>query len=567
MEGPGFEHEIPLGVMRFCLLTLLAMAAASPTPDVAKLKQMSDRFAPVRIEVDLSKLSVGDRKAATKLVEAARVIDDLFLEQFWKGNKDLQAKLAKDTSPLGRARYSYFRLNKSPWSALDGHTAFLSGVPEHKPAGANFYPETMTKESFEGWLRTQPEARKQLATGFFSVIHQRGDGYAAVPFSREYASHLKRLASLLREAAASTENATLQNFLTARAAAFLSNDYYSSDVAWMDLDAPLDVTIGPYETYNDELFGYKASFEAYINIRDDRETEKVKFFSQHLQEIEDNLPVDPKFRNKKLGASAPIRVVNEIISTGDAAHGVRTAAYNLPNDERVVREKGSKRVMLKNIQEAKFRAILEPIADRVLRPADRTLLSFDSFFTHILAHELTHGIGPHTVSTNGVESTPRKQLKEFHSAIEEAKADVLGLFMLQYMMDRKMLPDVGKDGEKRLYTTFLASSFRTLRFGLKEAHGKGMALQFNYLSSKGGFRANADGTYFVDMDRIKPAIRDLAHDLLTIEATGDYNASKRMLESHATIPIPLAATLERLRDLPTDIYPDPVTANGLAVQR
>src|SRR4029450_12353171 len=205
-----------------------------------------------------------------------------------------------------------------------------------------------------------------------------------------------------------TDNQTLARYLLARADAFLSDDYYASDVAWMELDAPLDITIGPYETYNDELFGYKAAFEAYITLRDDAETDKVKFFSSRLQEIENNLPIDPKYRNAKIGALAPIRVVNEIISTGDAAHGVRTAAFNLPNDERVVREKGSKRVMLKNVQEAKFRSTLQPIASRVLDKAALADLSFDSFFTHILAHELTHGIGPHTVG----ESSPRKELKE-----------------------------------------------------------------------------------------------------------------------------------------------------------
>ena len=553
--------------MRFSAVALLAMAASNTTPDAAKLKQMTDRFAPVRIEVNVAKLSPGDRKALVKLVEAAQAIDELFLTQFWSGNHQLRAKLAEDQTLLGKARYEYFLLNKGPWSALDGHTAFLPDVPEHRPKGANFYPESMTKEAFEAWLHSQPEAKKQMATGFFSVIHAAQSGFDVVPFSREYSAQLHKLATLLQEAAAATDNASLKKFLNLRAEAFLSDEYYSSDVAWMDLDAPVDVTIGPYETYNDELFGYKAAFEAYITLRDDQETEKVKFFSQHLQEIEDNLPIDPKYRNKKIGALAPIRVVNEIISTGDAAHGVRTAAYNLPNDERVVREKGSKRVMLKNIQEAKFRAILEPIAARVLPSADRASLSFNAFFTHILAHELTHGIGPHTLTVNGAESSPRKELKDLYSAIEEAKADVMGLFMLQYMMDRKMLPAAGVIDEKQLYTTFLASSFRTLRFGLTEAHGKGMAIQFNYLVNKGAFHANQDGTYSVDMGKIKPAIRDLAHDLLTLEATGDYAGAKKMMDTLVNLPAPLSACLRKLTDLPTDIRPDPVTAHRMSAQR
>ena len=408
-------------------------------------------------------------------------------------------------------------------------------------------------------VKTLPEAAQHNATGFFSVIRRENGKLRSVPYNEEYKTELQRLAGLLKEAADSTSNATLKRFLQTRAAAFLSNDYYESDVAWMDLDAPIDVTIGPYETYNDELFGYKAAFESYITLRDEVETDKVKFFSSRLQEIENNLPIDPKYRNPKIGAMAPIRVVNELISSGDAAHGVRTAAFNLPNDERVVREKGSKRVMLKNVQEAKFKSILEPIAARVLSKAALGDLSFQWFFTHILAHELTHGIGPHTVG----KSSPRKELKELYSALEEAKADVCGLFMLQYMFDHKLLP-ADADVERKLYTTFLASSFRTLRFGVNEAHGKGMALQFNYLEDKGAFRSEAGGKYAVDVAKMKTAVRDLAHELLTIEATGDYAAAKKMLNELAIVRPKLRTALEALRDIPTDIYPTHVTAEKLA---
>ena len=318
---------------------------------------------------------------------------------------------------------------------------------------------------------------------------------------------------------------------------------YASDVAWMKLDSPIDVTIGPYETYNDELFGYKAAFEAYITLRDDAETAKVKSFVDHMQEIENNLPLDNKYKNPKLGALAPIRVVNEVLATGDGAHGVRTAAFNLPNDERIVREMGSKRVMLKNVQEAKFSKILQPIAGRVLSTADQRDLSFDAFFTHILAHEMTHGIGP--------QNNVRQTLKELRAAIEEAKADVTGLFMLQYLFDHKQLPAA----ERPLYTTFLASSFRTLRFGVHEAHGKGMALQFNYLMDRGAFIARPDGTFAVDFTKIKGAVRDLVHGLLEIEATGDYARAKKMLDELGVIRPPLASAIERLKDIPTDIEP------------
>ena len=384
-----------------------------------------------------------------------------------------------------------------------------------------------------------------------------------VPYSEAYQRDLDRAADLLREAAAATENESLKRFLTSRADAFLSNDYYASDVAWMDLDAPLDITIGPYETYNDEIFGYKAAFESYVNLRDDQETAKLKFFADHMQEIENNLPIEPRFRNPKIGAAAPIRVVNEIFSAGDGNHGVQTAAYNLPNDERVVQEKGSKRVMLKNVQEAKFQSVLVPIAKRMLAPGAQRDLSFDSFFTHILAHEMTHGIGPHQIEVAGRRTTPRQELKELYSAIEEAKADVTGSSCCN-ISSITACSRAERQNERRLYNTFLASAFRSLRFGLQDAHGKGMAVQVNYLVDHGAFVARPDGTYEVNFDKIKPAVRDLDHDLLTLEATGDYGGAKKMLDGLGVLRPELASALGKLKDIPTDIEPVFVTADQLA---
>lgn len=533
---------------------LVLLAAAVAMPDLAQLQQMTARYAPVKLNYDESGLSAGDRQALAKLVDAAKILNFVFMDQLWSGDRALYAKLQKDTTPLGKARAHYFWLNKGPWSDLDGHKAFIPGVRERKPLGANFYPENMRREEFEAWVKTLSPAERQQAEGFFTVIRRDAHGkLTMVPYSKAYAADLEKAAGLLREAAALTDNASLKKFLTLRAEAFHTNDYYASDIAWMDLDAPLDITIGPYETYNDELFGYKAAFEAYITIRDNQETERLKTFASHMQEIEDHLPIDPKYRNPKLGAAAPIRVVNEVYAAGDGAHGVRTAAFNLPNDERVVHEKGSKRVMLKNIQEAKFNTILKPIAARVLPKSAQRDLSFDYFFMHILAHEMSHGIGPHQIQVTGRATTPRQELKELYSPIEEAKADVTGLFMLQYLFDHGM-PHQPRAAEE-LYSTFLASAFRSLRFGLTEAHGKGMALQFNYLSEKGGFVAHPDGTYSVDFARIQGAVRDLAHDLLTIEATGDYAGAQRMLNTLGVIRPGMQHALDGLKSIPTDIDP------------
>lgn len=540
------------------------LAIGAGIPDLTQLEKMSARFTPTELRADISKLSPGDRQALAKLIDASRMLDDIFLNQLWSGNAALYAKLRRDTSPIGKARLHYFWINKGPWSSLDEGTAFLPDVPERKLPGANFYPEDMTRAEFEAWVKKLAEADRQKAEGFFTVIRRDGArGLKMVPYSEEYKTSLAKAARLLEEAAGQTQNATLKKFLLARGAAFLSNDYYESDLAWMDLDAPIDITIGPYETYNDEVFGYKAAFEAYVNLRDDAETAKLKFFGDHLQEVENNLPIDPKYRNPKLGSQAPIRVVNEVFAAGDGEHGVQTAAYNLPNDERVVTQKGSKRVMLKNVQEAKFHSTLEPIAKRMLAAGSLKDLSFESFFTHILAHELSHGIGPHQIQLAGRNTNPRQELKELYSAIEEAKADVTGLFMLQHLYDRKLI-EGGPSAERKLYTTYLASTFRSLRFGLKEAHGKGMALQVNYLTDKGGFIARPDGTFEVDFGKIKAAVRDLDHELLTLEATGDYAGAKRMLDELGVVRPNMTKALDSLTGIPVDIEPVFVTANELA---
>jgi hypothetical protein len=553
-------------MMKKALPLMLAMVSAGSEPrgtSLTGLERMIARFAPAEMRVDTSALTAGDRRALVKLIEAARVIDDIFLTQLWSGNHELLARLEKDQSPLGKAQLHYFRINKSPWSDLDGRTAFLPGVPSKRLPGADFYPADMAKEEFEAWAKALPDHERGQAEGFFTVIKRDpSKRLRATPYSQAYRKDLDRAAGLLRDAAAATENESLKRFLTLRAEAFLSNDYYASDLAWMDLDAPLDITIGPYETYNDEIFGYKAAFEAYVNLRDDKETAKLKFFADHMQEIENHLPLDPRFRNPKIGAAAPIRVVNEIFSAGDGNHGVQTAAYNLPNDDRVVQEKGSKRVMLKNVQEAKFEKSLLPISKRMLSPSAQRDLSFDLFFTHILAHEMTHGIGPHQIQIAGRSTTPRQELKELYSAIEEAKADVTGLFMVQYFFDHGMLPG-GAESERRLYNTFLASTFRTLRFGLGDAHGKGMAVQFNYLMDRGAFVANSDGTYEVNFSKVKPAVEELDHELLTIEATGDYAGARKLLDDLGILRPELATALGKLEDIPTDIEPVFVTADQL----
>jgi hypothetical protein len=562
------EEALPMSVMfKVCALfvalcVLLPTFAAAQSGEAAELNAKIRRFAPTVVTADTSKLSASDRAALAKIVEAAKLLDPLFLRQVWSGNVALEQKLEADKTPLGRARLHYFMINDGPWSQLDENIAFLPGVPREKPATAAHYPDDMTKQEFESWVATLPEAEKQKATGFFWAVRRDAAGkLKLVPYSQEYGEFLRPAAALLREAAGLTTNATLKSFLSKRADAFLSDDYYESDVAWMDLDAPIDVTIGPYETYSDGLFGYKAAFEAYVTLRDDAETAKLARFSSVLQELENNLPIDPKYRNPKLGAAAPIRVVNVVYSSGEGNSGVQTAAFNLPNDERVVHEKGSKRVMLKNVQQAKFDKTLIPISRVVLSPADQRNVSFEAFFTHVLAHELMHGLGPHTITVGGRETSVRKELKDNYSAIEEAKADITGLWAMQYLIDKGVLD---KSFERTLYTTFLASAFRSVRFGIKEAHGRGVAMQFNYLTDEGAFKYDpSTKTFAVVPARVKEAVRKLTHDLLTLEAEGSYEGAKAMLDKYGVVRPEMQGALDRLKEVPVDIEPSyPLASAG-----
>ena len=540
-------------------------------PTLAELQKMTARFAPAEIGADVSALPKNEREALARMVDAARIMDALFLRQVWAGNDAMLQELAQQAArPVGprasrtaAARLHYFLINKGPWDRLDHNRAFVPGAPA-KPEAANFYPAAAGKAEIQKWLDGLSGATKEAATGFFTTIRRGEKGFVAVPYSIEYQGELARAAELLREAAQLTSDATLKKFLTARADAFLSNDYYASDVAWMELDAAIEPTIGPYEVYEDEWFNAKAAFEAFITVRDEAESKKLQAFSDHLQELENNLPVDPKYRNPKLGALAPIKVVNVVFAAGDGNRGVQTAAYNLPNDERVVREKGTKRVMLKNMQDAKFRMVLLPISKVALPAADQAKISFDAFFTHILMHELMHGLGPHAIGVGGRQTTVRQELKETYSTIEEAKADISGLWALRQLADKKQIdPTIAKT----MYTTFLASAFRSIRFGVNEAHGRGIAIQVNYLLDAGAFKVRQDGTFTVDSAKIGDAVTALTREILTLQAEGSYAKAKDMLDRLGVVRPEVQKVLDKLVGIPVDIEPKFTTAAQLAPGR
>jgi hypothetical protein len=541
-----------------------AQPTASPASGAtADLEKMIARFAPTDLTVDLSKLQPSDRTVLAKLVEASRIIDALFLRQVWYGNDGALMDLARDQTPEGRARLHYFLINKGPWSRLDHHRPFVPGVPA-KPEGANFYPADASKAEIEKWIASLPPAERTRATGFFTVVRRNpSGGLMLVPYSLEYQNELMQISALLREASAAANEPTLKAFLAKRADALMSNDYYDSDVAWMELSSAIEPTIGPYEVYEDEFFNYKAAFESFITVRDDAESAKLQKFSSELQDIENHLPIEPSLRNPKLGALAPIVVVNELYASGDGNRGVQTAAFNLPNDERVTREKGSKRVMLKNVQDAKFEKTLLPISKVVLSREDQEDLAFDAFFTHILMHELMHGLGPHNITVGGRATTVRQEMKEASSYLEEAKADISGLFALQYLIDKGV---IDKAMQRSMYTTFLASCFRSIRFGINEAHGRGIAIQLNYLLDQGGFTVRPDGTFTVNHDKIRDGVTALTREIMTMQAAGDYAKARDLGSRLGNIRPPVQAALDKLANVPVDIEPRYVTAAELLRQ-
>jgi len=549
---------------------LIAMAACSPPPSsvsagaapvtTSQLDPKIARFAPVDLAPPVTQLPPNEAAALAKLIQAASVMDGLFLEQVWAGNPSTLVQLAADRTPEGQAELHYFLINKGPWSRIDHNEPFLRTTTPAKLPQANFYPADATRDEIDKWTATLKGDAHDAAVGFFTVIRRGANRQlVAVPYSVEYQNALQTAAGYLREAAKLTTQPSLKKFLELRADAFLSNDYYASDMAWMELDASIEPTVGPYETYEDEWFGYKAAFEAFITLRDDAETKKLAAFGGELQGLENALPIDPRYRSPRLGALAPIRVVNSVFSAGDGNRGVQTAAFNLPNDDRVIKEKGSKRVMLKNVQEAKFAKVLQPIAAVALAPADRSKISFDAFFTHILMHELMHGLGPHQVQPGAM--AVRLALKDTYSALEEAKADISGLWALQQLADKGV---VSAEIARTMYTTFLASTFRSIRFGITEAHGKGIALQLNYLLDRGAFVVNQDGTFSVVDGKIRDGVAGLTHDLMTIQAEGNYAGAQDLLKKMVVVRPEVQKVLDKLKDVPVDIEPNFVTARSLA---
>ena len=535
--------------------------------DVSEVAKRQKQFVPVRIEWDQGLLNEQEKELVRTLVRAARVVDHIFWIQASPDGLEWRKKLAQLRDPDSRALFHYLMTNYGAYDRLDDNAPFLGEHP--KAEGANYYPTDLTKEEFNSWLETHPEDAKAFKSNF-TIIARKDGGLVAIPYSEAYKRELQAAHRLLTQAAEQTDNASLKTFLKSRAQAFLSDDYYQSDVDWMDLDSKIEVTIGPYEVYEDHLFGYKAAFEAFVTVKDPAATAKLDTFKDWLDKLEKNLPIPVEHKNFKRGSSSPLPVVDVVFTAGDTRAGVQTIAYNLPNDERVREEKGSKKVMLRNVGMAKFHKILKPIARRVLVESKVSLLHQDAYFNHTLLHEIAHGLGPGTIKVDGVETTVSLSLKELYPHLEEAKADILGLYNAFFLIDKGVLKLAALDqsgapvadellspeqAKEAVVATFLAGIFRSTRFGVEEAHGKANLLIFNYLMEKGGFLVQAEGRMDYDLEKLYGAVKDCSHDILMLEALGDYEGTRAFIEKYGTVRPEMQAAWDNLKEVPIDIEP------------
>lgn len=493
----------------------------------------------VPLTADLSHLSDNQKQMLSKLIDASEIMDDLFWKQAFFGDKKAFLQQFSDEELKAFAAINY-----GPWDRLNGDAPYLSGYGE-KAAGAEFYPQDMTKAEFAA-------AEFADKDGLYSVVERTENGdLTATPYSEKYQAELTKAAALLKEASELADNETFANYLKLRAEALLNDDYYASDMAWMDMKTnPIELVIGPIETYEDQLYGYRAAFESYVLIKDMAWSERLAKYAQFLPELQEGLPVDEAYKQETPGSDADLNAYDVIYYAGHSNAGSKTIAINLPNDERVQLAKGTRRLQLKNAMQAKFDHILKPISEVLIAPEQREHITFNAFFANTMFHEVAHGLGiKNTITDKG---TVRAALKEHASALEEGKADILGLYMVQSLLEKG---EITEGILEDYYVTFMAGIFRSVRFGASSAHGKANMIRFNYFATMGAFDRNEDGLYSVNMDKMSEAVSSLSELILTLQGNGDYDGVAELVADKGIIKPQLEADLARLKaaSIPVDI--------------
>ncbi|HEY5782293.1 MAG TPA: Zn-dependent hydrolase [Lysobacter sp.] len=519
-------------------------APQQPPAEAAYAAAHAGDYARVALKADLSRFDERTRRMIAKLVEASDVMNAIYWKQSWDGDRAQLLTRAPDA-----ATRDLVEVNFGPWDRLNEDMPFIAGVGP-RPAGGPFYPVDMGKQEFESAVLPDKASN-------YTLLRRGTDGkLVTVPYHQAYRPELERAAALLRDASALSADKTFANYLTMRADALLSDNFRPSDMAWMDMKSnPVDVVIGPIETYEDQLFGYKAAYEGLVLVKDVEWSEKLARFAKLLPVLQKGLPVDAKYKAETPGSNADLNAYQVVYYGGNANVGAKTIAINLPNDEEVQLKKGTRRLQLENVMQAKFDAILRPIAQQLIAQDQLKHVTFDAFFEDVMFHEVAHGLGiKHTLDSNGLagKGTVDEALKEYASSFEEGKADILGLYMIDALSQKGEL-DKAKlmDG----YVTFLAGILRSVRFGASDAHGKANMVRFNFFAEQGAFSRDADGRYRVDFEKMRSAMNALSAKLLTIQGDGDYAGAKRMTETMGVIKPELAADLSRLKDakIPIDI--------------
>ncbi len=501
------------------------------------------KWKPVHMALDASRLSDRERKMIGKLVEASRAMEGIY----WRQSDPEGLKLYLSTPDAQLKRF--LMINGSRYDLINGNKPFAGAGAA--PPGRNLYPADITRDQIEAYVRRNPASKDQIYSGY-TVVRRRGSELTGIPYSTEYKSFIERGAKALREAAALSGDPEFAKFLQLRADGLLRDDFHPSDLQWMDLKAPkFDVIMGPYETYLDDLLGIKTSFSAAILIRNDAESEKLALYQKYVPDIQDALPLTAADRPSKKGHLTPMEVMDAPFRTGDLLHGYQAVADNLPNDPRIHAAKGTKKIFFKNFMDARVNEVVIPLARRMMRADQASRVSGEGYLASTVLHEICHGLGPAYSRASGKQVDIREAIGPIYSGLEEAKADVTGMFGLQWLMDHGAL---SKARMEEYYASYVAGIFRTVRYGIAEAHGRAEMMEFNFLSEQNAIR-HVDGRYLVDYGRMPAALAAVAKELLEIEATGDRSRAERWFAKYDKMPAGLGKTLAGITNLPVDIEP------------
>ena len=518
------------------------------------------KFRLVSMPFSVTGLSEQERKMVYKLVEASRFLDSIYWRQSDPQGLALYKRLTGCNTVMAQKLRRYLMINGARYDLLEDNKPFV-GMDPYSP-GRALYPAGITRQEIDAYVAAHPEKKDQIYSPY-TVIKRQGAELVAVPYHVEYAQWLKPAAAALREAATLSPDKAFADFLRLRADALLTDDYYKSDLAWLDLDNPkFDIIFAPYETYLDGLLGVKTSYGAAVMVRNQAESAKLATYMKYVPEIQEALPLSPEDKPSMQGHSTPMEVLDAPFRGGDLRHGYQAVADNLPNDPRIHQEKGTKKIFFKNFMDARVNYIVLPIGKVLMRDDQAALASMDGYMAAVIMHEISHGLGPAFARTSGGKADIRQSLGPIYSGVEEAKADVVGLFALNWLMEKGVMC---KEALPEVYSSYVAGIFRTVRFGVAEAHGRAEMMEFNYLSEQGAItRDRKTGRYMIDYAKMTLAIAALAKELLEIEATGDRNRAEQWFKKYDSMPAELKSALDSVKDVPVDI--DPVSAFGEQVQ-